>query len=103
MALKSETPLNRPTTGTSGDEFINMLVNSMTSPSAAFSRNVRHQRLDNALAELPDQQNEALRLRYVENLSTKEIAERLGKSAAAVRVMLTRSVQRLREMLGGEA
>jgi len=33
-------------------------------------------------------------------LPSKEIAEKLGKSDAAVRVMLTRSLKKLQEMLG---
>jgi RNA polymerase sigma-70 factor (ECF subfamily) len=48
---------------------------------------------------LPDDQQEGLRLRYVENLPTKQIAERLGKTDAAVRVMLTRSLKKLQKML----
>jgi len=82
---------------------IDMLVASMTSPSQAFSRDRRHERLREALAQLPDQQREALRLRYVEGLPSKEIAERLGKSDGAVRVMLTRSIGRLQELLGPQS
>jgi RNA polymerase sigma-70 factor, ECF subfamily len=81
---------------------INMLVASMTTPSKAFSRNAREMRLQEALAKLPDEQREALRLRYVENLPSKDIAEKLGKSDAAVRVMLTRSIKKLQELLGDE-
>ena len=33
-------------------------------------------------------------MRYVENLPSKQVAERLGKTDAAVRVMLTRSLKR---------
>ena len=76
-----------------------MLVASMTTPSAAFSRNVREARLQEALAGLPDELREALRLRYVENLPSKEIADRLGKSDAAVRVMLSRGLRRLQATL----
>jgi RNA polymerase sigma-70 factor, ECF subfamily len=81
---------------------INMLVASMTTPSAAFSRNVREARLTDALAELPADQREALRLRYVENLPSKQIAEKLGKTDAAIRVMLTRSLKKLQTILGTE-
>jgi RNA polymerase sigma-70 factor (ECF subfamily) len=81
---------------------INMLVASMTTPSKAFSRNARELRLQEALAKLPEEQREALRLRYVENLPSKEIAEKLGKSDAAIRVMLTRSIKKLQDLLGDE-
>jgi RNA polymerase sigma-70 factor (subfamily 1) len=82
---------------------INMLVASMTTPSKAFSRNAREALLNEALLKLPDEQREALRMRYVENLPSKQIAEKLGKSDAAVRVMLTRSLKKLQDLLGDDA
>jgi RNA polymerase sigma-70 factor (ECF subfamily) len=72
----------------------------MTTPSAVFSRNAREERLQEALKKLPEEQQTALRLRYIENLPSKQIAEQLGKSDAAIRVMLTRSLKRLHELLG---
>jgi RNA polymerase sigma-70 factor (ECF subfamily) len=72
----------------------------MTTPSAAFSRNAREMRLQDAIAKLPEEQREAIRLRYIENLPSKEIAERLGKTDAAVRVMLTRSLKKLQDLMG---
>jgi RNA polymerase sigma-70 factor (ECF subfamily) len=87
-------------TANPGGGLINMLVASMTTASQAFSRNVKEARLQEAIQQLPSDQREALRLRYVENLPSKEIAERIGKSDAAVRVMLTRSLKKLQEILG---
>ncbi|MEX2173454.1 MAG: sigma-70 family RNA polymerase sigma factor [Pirellulaceae bacterium] len=86
--------------GTHQAGLINMLVASMTTPSKAFSRNAREARLQDALLGLADEQREAIRLRYVENMPSKQIAEKLGKSDAAVRVMLTRSLKKLQELLG---
>ena len=80
---------------------INLLVASLTTPSQAFSRNAREEKLLAALDKLPAEQREALRLRYIESLPSKQIAERLGKSDAAVRVMLTRSLKKLHELLDG--
>jgi RNA polymerase sigma-70 factor (ECF subfamily) len=82
-----------------GGKFADLLVASMTTPSAAFSRNHKEFRLQAAMAELPEETRDVLRLRYVEGLQTKEIAERIGKSDGAVRVLLTRSVQKLQELL----
>lgn len=78
----------------------NMLVASITTPSQKFSRNVRELRLQAALAELPDEQQELLRLRYVEGLASKEIALRLDKGDGAVRVSLSRAVHHLQQVLG---
>lgn len=79
---------------------LDLLVASMTTASQAFSRNAKEARMHAAIAELPEDQREALRLRYVENLPSKEIAERLGKSDAAVRVMLTRAIKKVQQILG---
>src|SRR4051812_28025731 len=79
---------------------INLLVASLTTPSQAFSRNAREARLLEALGKLPEEQQSALRMRYIESLPSKQIGERLGKSDAAVRVMLTRSLKKLHELLG---
>jgi RNA polymerase sigma-70 factor, ECF subfamily len=81
---------------------VNMLVKSMTTPSAAFSRNAREGRLHAAIAELKEDQREAIRLKYIENKPSKEIAEALGKSDAAVRVMLTRTMKQLHELLADD-
>jgi RNA polymerase sigma-70 factor (subfamily 1) len=95
-----EVPLGSPGGDTHSPGLINLLVMSMTTPSQAFSRDARELRLTEALAKLPQEQREALRMRYVESLPSKEIAEKLGKTDAAVRVMLTRSLKKLQELLG---
>ena len=97
-----EVGLGSPGGSSSSPGLINLLVASMTTASQAFSRNAREARLASALLELPEDQREAIRLRYVENLPSKQIAERLGKSDAAVRVMLTRSIKKLQSILGEE-
>jgi RNA polymerase sigma-70 factor (ECF subfamily) len=79
---------------------INLLVASMTTPSQAFSRDAREMRLLAAMQKLPPEQQAALRMRYIENLPSKQIAENLGKTDAAIRVMLTRSLKKLQELLG---
>ncbi len=71
----------------------------MTSASQAFSRDQRQMKLLAALEKLPEDHREALRLRYLENLPSKDIAEKLGKSDGAVRVMLTRSLAKLQQIL----
>lgn len=90
--------------GSAGDDegrtpFINMLIASITSPSAAFSRNQKQMQIDEAMASLPDEARDALRMRYGEGLPTKDIAERLGKTDGAIRVLLTRSLSRLQSVV----
>jgi RNA polymerase sigma-70 factor (ECF subfamily) len=77
----------------------NLLAASMTTPSAAFSRDQRQLAMLAAIDTLPPDQREALRLRYLVGLPSKEIAEKLGKTDGAIRVMLSRSLAKLQEML----
>ncbi len=85
--------------GDSGGGMIDLLVASMTSPSQAFSRDQREFKMFAALDDLPDDAKTALRLRYVDGLPSKQIAEQLGKSDAATRVLLTRSLGKLQNLL----
>jgi RNA polymerase sigma-70 factor (ECF subfamily) len=86
--------------GEGSQDLIALLRASMTSPSQAAVRDEREGRLRAAVASLPEEQREALRLRYGEGLPTKEVARRLSKTDVATRVLLTRLVQRLQELLG---
>jgi RNA polymerase sigma-70 factor (ECF subfamily) len=79
---------------------VDLLVASMTTASQAFSRDQRQIRLLAALESLPEEHRTALRLRYLEGLPSKEIAQRLGKTDGSIRVMLTRSLAKLQELLG---
>ena len=81
----------------------NMLVASMTSPSGVFSREQKHLKMLQAMEEIPEEQREALRLRYFDGLGANEIAERLGKSHGAIRVMLSRSLTKLQDLMGPDA
>ena len=88
--------------GSSGDSapgLEQMLAASMTSPSAAFSRDVRMMRMQEAVETLGDEQKQAIRMRYAEGLPTKQIAEKLGKSDVSVRVLLSRSMRQLEKIL----
>jgi RNA polymerase sigma-70 factor (ECF subfamily) len=83
-------------------EFLDLLAASLTSASQAVARNERAARLHAAIDQLPPDSQDVLRWRYVDGLPTKEIAERVGKSDGAVRVLLTRILHKLQELLGDE-
>ncbi|SMP46995.1 RNA polymerase sigma-70 factor, ECF subfamily [Neorhodopirellula lusitana] len=76
-----------------------MLAASMTSPSAVVSNDIRLSAMAQAIGRLNDEQQTAIRLRYVEGLPTKAIAENLGKTDVAVRVLLSRSMRQLEKEL----
>lgn len=89
--------------GSGGDSsrlsFSQLLQASLTTPSQACVRNEQQEQLLQALGTLPADQQAALRLHFLEGLPTKEIAQRLHKEDAAVRVMISRAVQKLRRLL----
>ena len=89
--------------GGSGDEsgggLEALLIASMTSPSAAVSRDIRMQRIIEAIETLGEDQRNAIRMRYVDGLSTKEVAKRIGKTDVATRVLLSRSMRDLESKL----
>ncbi len=76
-----------------------LLAASMTSPSAVLSRDVRMVRLQEAIASLSGEQQQAVRMRYAESMSTKAIAEKLGKTDVAIRVLLSRCMRQLEQRL----
>jgi RNA polymerase sigma-70 factor, ECF subfamily len=86
--------------GDASQDFIALLAGSVTTPSQAAVRGERRRQLEAAVGSLPEEHREALRLRYAEGLATKEVARRLGKTDAATRVLLTRLVRRLQDLLG---
>ncbi|WP_145456943.1 RNA polymerase sigma factor [Gimesia panareensis] len=85
-----------------GQGFMDILVASLTSPSQAFSRGAKEMKLLTALETLPEESREAIRLKYVEGLNSSEIAEQLGKSDVAVRVLVSRAMAKLQEILKQE-
>ena len=54
-----------------------------------------YERLERAIQKLPDDMREVLLLRRIEGLTSREVAERLGKSDAAVRQIAARAMARL--------
>ncbi|MEM6472240.1 MAG: sigma-70 family RNA polymerase sigma factor [Planctomycetota bacterium] len=86
-------------TDSSNDGLEGLLAASFTSASAAFSQDIRLRRLQEAIEQLSEEARSAVRLRYDQGMSSKEIAERLGKSDTAVRVLLSRSLRQLEKTL----
>jgi RNA polymerase sigma-70 factor (ECF subfamily) len=73
------------------------------SPSSGAAGNERAARVREALADLPGEQGEALRLRYLEGLTVAEAAERLGKSEGAVKMLVSRGLAALADRLPPES
>lgn len=76
-----------------------LVPSETTSPSQRMMRDEAAVFLADCLEELPDTQREALRLRYVEGQSLKQISDALGKSEMAVAGLLKRGLQSLRHKM----
>lgn len=70
-------------------------------PDQAAEREELRQAVEAALRSLPPRAQEIARLRWIDRLSRREIAEVLGIAVPTVSVQLTRAVKRLRGLLRG--
>lgn len=79
---------------------LDMLSSGEATPDERAQVSELASRLRSALAELPPRQAEVFVLRFVEQMSYKEIAQNLGLTTNAVGVLLHEARERLRELLG---
>ena len=77
------------------------LLARQSSPSERATHGEQAVLLANALAQLPDDQQEVLVLRHLEELSFAEVAARMGRTVDSVKGLWTRGLDRLRRTLGG--
>jgi RNA polymerase sigma-70 factor (ECF subfamily) len=83
-------------------ELADRLAARGSNPSARLRRDELSSRLRRALAQLPEGDREVLVLRYLEDLSPKEIAAVLDVTEAAVKMRQLRALRRLRDLLGDD-
>jgi RNA polymerase sigma-70 factor (ECF subfamily) len=79
-----------------------MMAAPGSSPSAHLAAKELREKVRSALDKLSDKDREVLTLRYLEQLSTGEIAEVMGTTKEAVKTRHFRAVQRLQGLLQGE-
>jgi RNA polymerase sigma-70 factor, ECF subfamily len=71
-------------------------------PSQLASQRESAVRLADALDRLPEDYREVLMLRIFEELSAEEVAQRMNRTAGAVRMLQMRALQALREVMAEE-
>jgi RNA polymerase sigma-70 factor (ECF subfamily) len=86
----------------SAEALARRLVTPGSSPSRRLVRQELHARVQAALGELAERDREVLVMRYLEGLSTREVAAVLGVTEGAVKVRHFRALERLRRLLGDE-
>jgi RNA polymerase sigma-70 factor (ECF subfamily) len=80
------------------EDLAQLLIDSGSSPSAQAIRHEQAGRLIEALARLPEDMQQVLLGRHVDGLKHAAIAQQLGRSEAAVRVLYIRALDRLRQL-----
>jgi RNA polymerase sigma-70 factor (ECF subfamily) len=81
----------------------NQLLAWGSSPSRQAMREELRRRVQTALGQLAERDREVLVMRYLEQLSTREIAAVLGIAEGAVKTRHLRALQRLRGFLGDDS
>jgi RNA polymerase sigma-70 factor (ECF subfamily) len=76
-----------------------LLASDESSPSEKGMRRERAVRLADALAQLPDEQREAVELKHLLDRSVEDIAVLMGRTEASVAGLLRRGLQTLRSLL----
>lgn len=79
---------------------VDLLSGDGRSPSQSAGRRDAARLLQIAIAGLPDEYREVVRMRHLEGVEVEEIARRLQRTPGAVRGLLDRAKLRLREALG---
>jgi RNA polymerase sigma-70 factor (ECF subfamily) len=83
-------------------KLVDLLAGSGTSPSQGMVRAELKHRVKTALAKLPETDREILVMRYLEQLSSVEIAVLLEIGESAVRMRHRRALDRLSRLLNGK-
>lgn len=97
-----EEPGGLPLPDESALDLARKLVAPGTSPSHRLMREELRDRVRAALARLGERDREVLVMRYLEQLSTREMAAALGTTEGAVKVRHLRALERLRGLLADE-
>jgi RNA polymerase sigma-70 factor (ECF subfamily) len=103
---KRPSPGMRVTAGAMDDSYVSLLervAGKATTVSRAAARNELKGIVDEALRKLPPDYERALRLYELDGLSAPEVAEQMGRSHGAVRMLLARARECLGEILGSES
>ena len=83
----------------SGVDLIQAVPGKVTSPSVRVVRKEKAEALHEAMEDLPENQREAWKMKFIENRSQNSIAVRLAVTQAAVEGLLKRGKHKLADML----
>lgn len=105
-AEKRPQPRRRVPAGRDGDSYTDLcalLGVTSTTPSRVLGQREAREAIETALTQLPPDYAAVIRTMDLEGCSGPEAAQRLGRSRGAVFMMLARSRDRLRDLLGSSS
>ena len=79
-----------------------LLQDETPNPDQKALKNSEAKRVKEGLTELKSEYQNVIIWRHVEQMSTKEVAEKMNKSEGAVRVQLHRAIEQLKQVLNKE-
>ena len=85
----------------SAEQLVSCLTAGDSEPWVQVSRDELRQQVRSALLSLPNESQEILMLRFVEQMSTREAAQTIGISKSAAKSRQLRALQKLRSALDG--
>lgn len=80
----------------------NVKIAGDTNPAAEVEKRVEFARVTKAMEQLTEEQREVLKLRFLSELTSKEVGSIMKKSDGAVREMQRAAIEKLRHLLGAE-
>ncbi len=98
-SAKRETSGRFQSSTSEGESIVNWIPSDSSSPSQRAMKGEAAASLAICLTHLPDTQSEAIRLRYLEGLSLRDIANKMEKTEMAVAGLLKRGLKSLRSDL----
>ncbi|MDD5702235.1 MAG: sigma-70 family RNA polymerase sigma factor [Dehalococcoidales bacterium] len=78
------------------------MIDNINTAETAIMRDEERRQLKQALEVLPSEQREAVVLRYFSDLTVPEVARVLGEREGTIKSRLSRALDRLGEILGGD-
>ena len=101
-SLRKELPRDCWISDQSAVQIAELVTARSASPSSRAQRQESHEQVRGALQQLNEQDREVILLRYLEQLSTKEIAATLDVTTATIRMRHLRALQKLQQLLQRE-
>ncbi len=102
MRLARNAVIDHYRTARHHDELGESLVSREPDPQVEYLRSESRQRLEAAVRRLPEDQHMVIVLRFIEEMDYAQVAEIMGKSQGALRVIQHRALAALRRILDQE-